>query len=273
MEQQPKQQRYLPEKFLDHELSLQLRKNLSLSDTQIAKGNSTFLKLSMDPKLQGANPLSLLNAVYRTTLLNYVSDDAVGFIKYGDAVQVQLQYKGYLEDLFATGAFNREDLRVIPVYKGIDYGAYIDEYGNTILKPVNIKLEDPFKKLEVIGYYAEAKTKEGRYFTCLKSNEELKEWANRYSIAAKSGKGSPWGTSFPEMAKKTVIKAVCRDVLKIYENDRLARSLELDQKVIKDDGEGEYLDNPSNIETVDLTTEKGNVEVNLFEEDVNNPSK
>lgn len=267
------QKTLLPEQIIEHQFAKNLSANLHLTETQLKKGNTAFLKLASDPKLQGANNISMLSAAYRVSLLDYKSDNAVAFIKYGNEVQIQLQYQGYLEDLFATGEFEKEDVCVVPIYEGIDYKPYIDNNGQRILTIPKINLDDPFKELKVLGYYAQAKTKSGRYFTCLMSVLALKSWSERYSIsqrAFKSGKAtsSIWNSDFDAMAKKTVLKALCREVLKYYPNDRLEKSVQLDQVVVHDDGEVSYKDSPQ-VEEVDFTNGevKSNVNTQLFSEE------
>ena len=60
---------------------------------------------------------------------------------------------------------------------------------------------------EAIGYYAVMRLKDGGTMFDVMSRQEVEAHRDRYSRAAKQG---PWVTEFDEMAKKTVLRKVCK---------------------------------------------------------------
>lgn len=226
----------------------QLAKSFNLTPTQIAKGNNAMLQLACDKKLDGATQLSKLRFCYWLASKNYKSDKAVVPIKYEDGVQAQPQYYGLIEDVLDTKIVEAKDIICTPLYKGIDYKAKLIG-DNRILTIPEIKLDDPFQTLEVIGYYAEIKTNDGEIYTSTMSKDAILNHAGTYSISYKAykskGYNTPWVTNFESMAMKTVLKQACNKFIKKHPFDRLQDTLEKDQIVFTDKGM-EYLDNPMN---------------------------
>ena len=238
------------EQLLDTDAVKSLGKNLRLTNTQIAKANSAVLKLINDPKLYEATTMSKIRFAYSVATLNYASDKAVVPVAYGKSIQAQVQYQGLLEDVKACGGV--EDVGWHKLYKDIDYKPFVNSADCTELVISEIKLDDPFKKLEVVGYYAYAKCENGKTYTCVMSVQDAKDWAGKYSISYKAqlkgtAKSSIWGDHFDDMAIKTVIRRVATQVLKLYPFDRLQMSLNLDQAVF-DENKVSYADNPQNEE-------------------------
>ena len=233
-----------------------LAKGLNLTPAQIAKANQAMLRIYTDTKLSGATQLSKLRYCYAVAQYNYKNEKAVVPVRYGTGVQAQLQYYAYIEDVLDTGLVEPNNLGYAKLYEGIDYKPYIDDKDNVILElPEKIVLQNMFDKKNVIGYYAYIKTKNGEIFTSLKSIEELKQHAARYSInhkafLAKEIKTSFWSTNFESMAIKTVIKEVCNKFNKKYPTDRLQKALNIDQKVFFENRES-YADNPENNEVIE----------------------
>lgn len=238
------------EALLDTPAVKSLGKNLCLTNVQIAKANSAVLKLVNDEKLKDATTMSKIRFAYSVATLNYASDKAVVPVAYGKSIQAQVQYQGLLEDLKACGGV--VDVGWNKLYKGIDYQQHINSADCVELVIPDIKLNDPFAKLEVIGYYAYAKCENGKTYTCVMSVQEAKDWASKYSISQKAflkgtAKSSIWNDHFDDMAIKTVIRRVATQVLKIYPFDRLQLSLNIDQAVF-DEEKMSYADNPQNEE-------------------------
>ena len=220
---------------------------LHLTETQIAKANTKLLQLLDDDKLEGCTKLSKLRFCYRVATLNYKQDNAVAPVKYGNSVQAQLQDQALIEDMKECGGV--EESNCVCLFKDIDYKPHVNKLGFTELDlPEEIKLDNPFQKLEIIGYYAYAKCVDGRTATCVMSKQEVEEYALKKSISYKSfkkgnSKSAIWDDEFDKMALKTVLKAVARTVLKWFPYDRLSASLSLDQTVFTETGE-KYADNP-----------------------------
>lgn len=234
------------EQVLDTPAVKSLGKNLCLSNVQIAKANTAVLRLVNDDKLKDATTMSKIRFAYSVATLNYASDKAVVPVAYGNSIQAQVQYQGLLEDLKACGGVI--DVGWHKLYKDIDYKPKVNSADCTELTIPEIKLDDLFKKLEVIGYYAYAKCENGKTYTCIMSKQDAEEWASKYSISYKAfkkgnAKSSIWNDHFDDMAIKTTIRRVATQVLKVYPFDRLQMSLNLDQAVFTDE-KTTYADNP-----------------------------
>ena len=238
------------EQVLDSPAVKSLASNLQLSPTQIAKANSAVLKLNVDPKLAECGTMSKIRFAYQVAMYDYANDDAVFPVPYGKNIQCQVSYKGLLEDMYATGEV--VESACVQIFKGVDYKGFVNAYGyKELTVPEKIELTDIFEEKEVIGYYAWAKCKNGKVITCLKSNDQIKEHAKRYSVSFRSGKGV-WVDSYGKMACKTCLKEVARLVLIDYPFDRLSKTLQLDQAVFSENGV-DYEDNPKKDDEVVTT--------------------
>ena len=231
------------ESLLNSNLVKNLASSLRLNDLQLAKANKAVLDMMSDEKLEGTTQISKVRFAYNVATLNYKNPNAVAGIKYGTAIQAQLQYQAIIEDMIACGGLKNDKVVYCFLYKDIDYkptmvGDYI-----ILTLPNEIKPKDMFTKPEVVGFYCEVETKDYGKITSVMSIDQFKEWANRYSKAYRTDKFSPYKTNFNDMGLKTVIKAVGRAVLKLYPFDRLAQSINLDFAVFDDEGMS-YKDNP-----------------------------
>ena len=221
--------------------------SLQLNAVQIAKANSAVLRLMNDTKLSDCSTMSKVRYCYQVATYNYANENAVAPVPYGKSIQAQVQYVGLIEDVLATGKVS--EIACVPIYKGIDYKGFVNSYGyKELVVPEKIELTDVFEEKEVIGYYAYAKCESGKVITCLKSNDQIKEHAKRYSVSFRSGKGV-WVDSWDKMARKTCLKEVGRLVLLDYPFDRLSHTLALDQAVFSENGV-DYDDNPKDDEKV-----------------------
>ena len=218
-----------------------LQKQLRLTDKQIAKANQSLLALMTDEKLSKCSHTSIMRFAYTTALCDYKHPNAIAGVPYGNSVQAQIQYQGLVEDMQATGHLKSSN--VVPIYKGVDYKAFVNEWGyKQLTLPDKIELKDIFENMEVLGYYAVAECDNGKVISCLMSIEQIKQHADSYSVSYRSGKGV-WVDSFEKMARKTVQKEVARQFLLEYPFDRIAFALKLDQAVFTEKGV-EYQDNP-----------------------------
>lgn len=229
------------EQLVQSKTALALQQQLKLSDQQIAKGNIALLNCMNNDKLAGCSNISLLRYCYMCATLNYTNTNAIAPIKYGNNVQSQLQYQAYLEDMASIKEV--KDSGVMTMYKEIKYDVFINKYGYKEIRDNETKLEDPFISLTPIGYYAYAKLENGKVITCLMSVQDIKNWATKYSNSYRAHSGI-WIKEFEAMSKKTCLKSVAREVLKLYPSERLNKSIQYDQAVYTQKGV-EYLDNPN----------------------------
>lgn len=232
------------EELLNSGLVKNLGQNLQLSKVQLAKANSAVLQMMTDEKLQGTTQISKVRFAYAVAGQNYKQTNAIAPIKYGDCIQAQAQYQAFLEDMEECGGVKGK-VFYTKLYKGQDYKAFVNSRGfKQLVVPDKIELKDPFEEIEVIGYYCQADLKDNTTISCVMSVQQVKDHAQKYSKAYK-GNFSPYVSNFDAMGLKTVIKAVGREVLKLYPFDRLAKTIQLDMAVFDEQGVS-YKDNPMN---------------------------
>lgn len=230
-----------------------LATTLKLTDVQLAKANNQVLRLMTDEKLEGTTQISKVRFCYEIASLNYKNPNAVAPIKYGTAIQAQMQYQAFIEDMLECGGV--EETNAVLLFEGVDYKPIINKLGFTELTlPDQIVPKSLFEKPKVIGYYAYAKCKDGRVATCLMSVADAQAHAKKYSKAYSSGRFSPYTTDPDKMFLKATIKSVAREVLKWFPFDRLAKSITIDQSVYDTNGVS-YADNANN-EKIELPPEK-----------------
>ena len=243
------------EELLSGDQVVSLGRSLRLNDTQIAKANKAILDMQNDPKLDGTTTMAKVRFAYNVATLNYKNSNAVAPVKYDKGIQAQLQYQALIEDMNECGGLKKKPLFCF-LFEGVDYKPTLVGDFTVLTIPDKLPQADMFSKPKVIGYYCEAETKDYGKITSVMSVEQVKEWAQRYSIAFRSGKHSPYTTNFDDMGLKTVIKACARQVLKRYPYDRLAKTIELDFAVFDEEGVS-YKDNPQQQE--EKPVEKGAV--------------
>jgi recombination protein RecT len=166
----------------------------------------TFTEIRKNPKLLNCSQASLLGAIMTAAQLG-LEPGPTGqcyLIPYRNKrlgtveCQFQIGYKGLL-DLFyrSEGSLN------IDAHEVCENDVFEFEYGlnaNLKHKPA---LTDRGK---AIAYYAVAHLKGGGYSFLVMSFEDIENIRKR----AKAKEFSPWVTDYDEMAKKTVIKRLCK---------------------------------------------------------------
>lgn len=172
------------------------------------------------PKLLLCDQMSLLAALMQSAQVGLEPNTALGqayLIPYGNNVQFQIGYRGYLEL-----AYRSEQYKTI--YAHEVYANDHFEYKLGLYKDlVHIPAESP--EGEPIGYYAVYHLVNGGYGFVYRTKAQIDEHAMKYSQAVQKGWTSPWKTDYNAMAKKTVLKEVLKyapksiEFQKAYESD------------------------------------------------------
>lgn len=222
-----------------------LGETLHLSQKQLEKANGVAITLASNPTLANCTPASIIQFVYSTARYNFSRDDACYPVPYGNKVQAQIGYQGWKELAMRSGKYSKIECK--EVVEGEE--PTTDEDGEPEIK--FIKDFTARKTKKVIGYYGFAKYKDGSiarkiYWTV----DEIEKHAKRYSKVYQRG-GGLWATDFDKMARKTIIKFVCKD---LDMSEDLSTALKVDQAVF-DGNKATYADNPQNIETFDFSDE------------------
>jgi recombination protein RecT len=193
-------------------LTPQLEKALPKHVTADRMARVALTAIRQNPKLQAADPMSLIASVMVAAQLGLEPNTPLGqcyLIPYNDKrsgrvqAQFQLGYKGILDLSHRSGQYRR-----IAAY-GVDAADEFDfAYG---LEPFLTHVPARKPSGEVIYYYAAYELDNGGKDFRVWSKEKVEEHARKYSQAFRSGKtDSPWSTAFDSMAKKTVLVDLLR---------------------------------------------------------------
>lgn len=223
----------------------QLGQNLQLSQQQIMKANSTALAIANNPIFKNCLATSIAKACYEIARFNFVRDDSVYIIPYGNAVQTQIGYKGFRELAMRSGKYQTIDASVVyscdRVFRDRETGEIKVEFNENI---------DAIENANVVGYYAFARLTNGEIANSVyMSKSKIEEHGKYYSKAY----NSIWGKSmtFDKMALKTVIKKLCN---LLDQSVELIEAKKQDQIVYDNDKKG-YYDNPNYRPTQEITAE------------------
>jgi recombination protein RecT len=164
--------------------------------------------LSTTPKLGACTPQSFLGAMMSAAQLGLEPNTPLGqayLIPYKnkgvDEVQFQVGYKGLIDLAYRSG-----EIEVIQSHVVYENDHFECEYG---LEPKLVHKPADGDKGKAVKVYAMFKTKNGGFGFEVMTMNDVKQHAESYSKAYKSGY-SPWSTNFEEMAKKTVLKKVLK---------------------------------------------------------------
>lgn len=202
--------------------------------------------IGADDKLASCEPVSLFMACLTAAALDLPINKNLGFahiIPYENRkaevteAQFQMGWKGYVQLAQRTGQY--KNISATAVYEG----QLIDENpldGNTY--DWKAKTSD-----NVIGYVAKFTLVTGFEKELYMSLEDVTSHAKRYSKAyaydlSKGYKSSPWSTNFDSMARKTVIKLLISQWGTMSVDSPLAKAVQADQAVIKDNDKFNYID-------------------------------
>jgi recombination protein RecT len=195
------------------------------------------------PKLLDCTPESLLGSVLTCTQLGLEPDGVSGrayLIPYKDKCTLIVGYKGLMELARRSGEVQALEARVVHENDEFDY-AYGD---NPFIKHKPSLFTEPGK---MIAAYAVATMKGGLRQLEVMSKKDI----DGIRARSKAKKDGPWVTDYDEMAKKTVIRRLCK---------YLPSSAELSQAIALDEQAERGI--PQNVAVIDVptapSTPKGN---------------
>ncbi len=178
------------------------------------------------PKLADCTPQSLLGALLTCTQLGLEPDDAGGrayLIPYANhkkgitEVQLIVGYKGLMELARRSGDIVGLEARVVYDGDNFDY-CYGSEPSLTHKPKVGAAKKTP------VAVYAVARLKTGEpQFEVMDIAE-----VNAIRDRSRAGKSGPWVTDFAEMARKTVMRRLCKY---LPSSPELAQAVTLDEQV------------------------------------------
>lgn len=170
-----------------------------------------FTSINTTPKLLDCSPRSLLAAVIQCAQLGLEP----GILGHVYLVPFENRKKGIVEVQIIPGyrgliklARNTREVSTVfaeCVYRGDRFSYQRGTDPKIVHEPALD--EDVKKRGEPTHYYAVMRMKDGGVAFEVMTRQEVELHRDRYSKAAKQG---PWVTEFDEMAKKTVLRRVCK---------------------------------------------------------------
>ena len=154
------------------------------------------------PQLLQCNPMTVLGAVVTASQLGLEPDGVLGhayLIPYGKTCTFIPGYKGLLQLARRSGEISTIEARVIRERDSWSYSYGLDS------KLVHVPCREPDTG-ELVAAYAVAKLKDGGVQWDLMLRHEIDAIRSR----SRAGKSGPWVTDYEEMAKKTVLRRLCK---------------------------------------------------------------
>ena len=182
-------------------LTPQLEKALPKHVTADRMARVALTAIRQNPKLQQADPMSLIASVMVAAQLGLEPNTPLGhcyIIPYKTQAQFQIGYKGILDLAHRSGQYKR-----IAAYSVDDADEFDFAYG---LSPYLTHKPARTPSGKHGYYYAVYELANGGQDFRVWSREQVEAHAQKYSQAYRGGKqDSPWYTAFDSMAKKTVL--------------------------------------------------------------------
>lgn len=253
-------------KNMVNSVGMQARFKEVMGDKAPAFLASVVSAVSTNPKLQEADPTSVLGSAMVAATLNLPIVPSLGqsaIVPYKSKwkddrgewhedkkAQFQIMTKGLIQLAQRTGQ-----------YKNINSGeVYEDEFDGEDLLTGEVKFHrvhggfrDQGREDKIIGYFAYIETVTGFKKTEFWNIDAIYNHAKKFSKTAytdaRTGavsfyKNTPWADNFGAMARKTVLKSLINHYGPMSVDTQLAQALQKDQLVFDKTGEGSYEDNP-----------------------------
>lgn len=179
------------------------------------------------PKLLECEPKSLIAAVIQCAQLGLEPDGVLGHAylvpfnnrrKNVTEVQFIPGYKGLIDLARRSGLLSTIYARVVREKDIFDFEFGLEDR----LRHVPSALEDPG---EMVAVYAVCKMRDGGV-----QFEVMRKWEiDRIRARSKSSGDGPWVTDYEEMAKKTVLKRLCKMLPSSVERDQLHKAIGFDE--------------------------------------------
>lgn len=166
--------------------------------------NATYV-LNSNPNLQKCTKQSLAKGILRGAYLglDFANNEAY-LIPYGNEANFQTSYKGEIKYVKKFSTRPIKNIKAEIVREG-DVFERFEENGNVsyTFKPI------PFNGNAVAGLFAICEFEDGGLILEEMSTDEINETRNNYS---KQSNGPTWKKSWNEMAKKTILRRLCKRI-------------------------------------------------------------
>jgi len=170
--------------------------------------------LRQTPKLGACTPASFMGALFQSAQLGLEPSNGLGYawlIPYGHDVTFVLGYRGLLELARRSGEIS--ELYAYPVYAADHFNFTLGLHRNIDHQPA-VDGEPVDKNL--VAVYAVAKFRDGGEDFEVMTRGQVDAIRKR----SKAGGSGPWVTDYSEMARKTVLKRLCKRLPLAVESQR-----------------------------------------------------
>ena len=212
------------------------------------KGSGAFVTALLSlvkatPQLQQCDPKTILSAAMTAATMKLPINPNLGFayiVPYKTEASFQIGYKGIIQLAMRTGQYKTINASVVREgeIEGIDF------ITGEIIRGKRVSDN-------IIGYIAYFKLVNGFEKTLYMTREEVEAHAIQYSQAYNADKRygksrSVWTSNFDAMALKTVLKRLISKYgimsIDMQGADNMAKAIESDGAVIREDGTPDYVD-------------------------------
>ncbi len=172
-----------------------------------------WTEVMRDPKLLSCSPRSIVMAVLQCTIIGLYPGAALGHVypvPFGNQCQVIIGYKGMIELIVSSGA--AKAIYAEAVFGDDDYSVIKGTSPKIVHKPQPVEAGEIRDYKNMRAVYAVAVIDETTNVFAEMSRAEVEKIRD-----GRKGKGgfSPWSSHPIEMAKKTVIRALCKTLPKM----------------------------------------------------------
>jgi recombination protein RecT len=208
-------------------------------------GTERFVRLALtvvrrNPALLKCSPPSVLGSLMEATSLGLEPNtplEQAHIIPFSNKHTNQLEatliigYRGLIDLCYNSSSI--DFIRSMEVFKQ-DQFSY--SYGSDSHLKHMPAAEGSFDDADITHFYAECRLKTGSYIFLVWSRQRVEKHRDRFAKSwdPRNPSASPWGTDFPAMGKKTMIRQLVNFLPRSAENRMLYRAIQSDEDRFED---------------------------------------
>lgn len=210
--------------------------------------------VSANPALSQCDQSSILSAALLGESLKLSPSPQLGQyymvpfnVKGQKQAQFQLGYKGYIQLAIRSGYYKKLNVLAIKEGELINYDPLNEEIDVSLIGDEVVREQTP-----TIGYYAMFEYTNGFRKTMYWSKAKMESHAMKYSKGYQAKKGYTfWEKDFDAMAYKTMLRQLISKwgIMSI----EMQNAFESDMAIVDENGNKEYVDNPSSHDAIVIT--------------------
>lgn len=210
--------------------------------------------VAANPALSKCDQSSILSAALLGESLNLSPSPQLGqyyivpfTVKGQKQAQFQMGYKGYIQLAIRSGYYKKLNVLAIKEGELINYDPLNEEINVSLIHDETVREQTP-----TTGYYAMFEYINGFRKTMYWSKAKMESHAETYSKSYQKKSGSSfWEKNFDAMAYKTMLRQLISKwgIMSI----EMQNAFESDMAVVDENGNKDYVDNPSSHDAIDVT--------------------